>query len=256
MAFLELHCFSQTLNVAVSINVILPEAAQGIGVAAGTPEALPRVLYLLHGYSDDHTIWQRRTSVERYAASRNLAVIMPGVNHSFYLNEWQGERYWDFVSQELPLLVQRFFRVSTAPEDTFVAGLSMGGYGAMRLALTYPERFAAAATFSGAVDLVRRVKDSGKQGHAGITRLFEHPEAVKGSDADLFALMKKNAKAPHKPRILVACGDADFIFADSKKFFPALQKAGWDAAWSEKPDTGHVWSYWDEMIEVFINTYC
>ena len=93
MALLHVNFFSRALNVASSVDVILPENAQGIGVTASGAEALPRVLYLLHGYSDDQTIWQRRTSVERYAAGHNLAVIMPAVNHSFYCNEQGGERY-------------------------------------------------------------------------------------------------------------------------------------------------------------------
>ena len=131
MALLHVNYFSEALNVQTSVDVILPEMKQGIGVDASAAEELPKVLYLLHGYSDDHTIWQRRTSVERYAASRNLAIIMPGVNHSFYYNEVYGEKYWDFVSDELPKVMHRFFRLSDRPEDTFVAGLSMGGYGAM-----------------------------------------------------------------------------------------------------------------------------
>ena len=102
MAFVQTQFFSQKLVVAVTVNVILPEPNQGIGVKAAGEEELPKVLYLLHGYSDDHSIWQRRTSVERYAAAHNLAVIMPAVNHSFYTNEAQGEKYWDFVAEELP----------------------------------------------------------------------------------------------------------------------------------------------------------
>ena len=255
MAFMELHGYSAVMNLAVSVNVILPEADQGIGVRAGTGEGLPKVLYLLHGYSDDHTIWMRRTSVERYAAGKNLAVIMPAVNHSYYINEWMGERYWDYVSQELPQMIGRFFRVSTKPEDTYAAGLSMGGYGAMRLALTYPERFAAAASFSGAVDIIRPIRNSIKADQEGICRLFAHPDRAAGSEVDLFAMMKKNGSAPHKPKLLIACGKEDFLYDENARFYPALKAAGWDADWSEKPDTGHSWSYWDEMIQVFIRDY-
>ena len=168
MAFLQIQFFSDVLNVASTVNVIMPEANQGIGVETSKNRAknreLPKVLYLLHGYSDDHTIWMRRTSVERYAAAHNLTVVMPAVNHSFYCNEVHGERYWDYVSEELPATIQRFLRVSDKPEDTFVAGLSMGGYGAMRLALTYPERYAAAGSFSGAVDITGIVEHHGEDG--------------------------------------------------------------------------------------------
>ena len=117
MAFLQVEFFSKTLGVASTVNVILPEADMGIGVTAGgREETLPKVLYLLHGYSDDHSIWMRRTSVERYAAEYPLAVVMPAVNHSFYCNEAEGERYWDYVSEELPQVMHKFFRLSDRPE--------------------------------------------------------------------------------------------------------------------------------------------
>ena len=192
MAFLQVQFFSQALGVASTVNVILPEHNQGIGVNASGEQVKepPKVLYLLHGYSDDHSIWMRRTSVERYAAAHNLAVIMPAVNHSFYNNEVHGERYWDYVSDELPTAMHRFFKLSEKPEDTFVAGLSMGGYGAMKLALTFPERYAAAASFSGALDYAHGGTDSHVLDFT-LKNIFgdENPA---GTDADLFYLMKKN----------------------------------------------------------------
>ncbi len=250
MAFLQIHFFSAALNVASSINVILPEANQGIGITASKDERMPKVLYLLHGYSDDHTIWMRRTSVERYAANHNLAVVMPAVNHSFYCNEVYGEKYWDYVSDELPRTVHRFLRVSDRPEDTYVAGLSMGGYGAMRLALTYPERFAAAASFSGAVDLSGVIY----QRHRGaeIDRVFGDRNDIKGSEYDTFFLMEKNAKAARKPWLYVSCGTKDFLFDQHKAFVPALRKNGWEVLSHEEPDATHEWGFWDHQIQAFI----
>ena len=78
---------------------------------------------------------------------------MPQVHRSFYADEAHGCRFWTFLSEELPAVVASFFRVSTRREDTFVAGLSMGGYGALKWALRQPERFAAAASLSGALDV-------------------------------------------------------------------------------------------------------
>lgn len=254
MAFFDVHFFSAALKVQVSVYAILPEEQMGIGVEASDREELPQVLYLLHGYSDDHTIWLRRTSVERYAASHNLAVIMPAVNHSFYTNEAQGERYWDFVSEELPRAMHRFFRLSDKPEDTFVCGLSMGGYGAMKLALTHPERYQAAGSFSGGVDVADLSRRS-KESVAGLERVFGPAEKIAGSEHDLFALLKKNAKAPHKPQLYISCGTADFLYDAHKKFWPAAEKAGWDVAHYEKPDAVHEWGFWDEQIAVFIRRY-
>ena len=236
MAFFQIQFFSAALNVASSVNVIMPEANQGIGMGASRDERLPKVLYLLHGYSDDHSIWMRRTSVERYAANHNLAVIMPAVNHSFYCNEVYGEKYWDYVSSELPKTMHRFLRLSDRPEDTYVAGLSMGGYGAMRLALTYPESFAAAASFSG----------------TEVDRVFGEKREIKGTENDLFFLMEKNAKAAKKPWLYVSCGTKDFLFDQHKAFAPALRKNGWEVISHEEPDAVHEWGFWDEQIKAFI----
>ena len=248
MPLLHVHYFSEALGVQTAVEVILPEVKQGIGVDAAAGAELPKVLYLLHGYSDDQTIWQRRTSVERYAAGHNLAVVMPGVNHSFYCNEAYGERYWDFVAQELPTVMHRFFRLSDKPEDTFAAGLSMGGYGAMKLALSFPERFGAAASFSGGVDIA----SIGKRRSDDWKRIMG-AKAFRGTENDLFHLMKVNADAPRKPRLYVSCGTADFLYGQHQKFVPALKKAGWDVTAHDEPGATHEWGFWDGEISKFID---
>ena len=249
MAFLQLQFFSRALQVASTVWVVMPETDMGIGVtASGEPKAPPQVLYLLHGYSDDHTIWMRRTSVERYAASRNLAVVMPAVNHSFYTNEAQGERYWDYVAEELPAAAHAFLRLSDRPEDTCVAGLSMGGYGAMKLALTHPERFRCAGSFSGGVNvagLTRRRPNT-------LDRVFG-AKNVEGTEHDLFHLLERNAAAPKKPRLYISCGAEDFLWEDHLAFWPAAEKAGWDVTHREIPGFGHEWALWDREIRAFMD---
>ncbi|MBR6954585.1 MAG: esterase family protein [Clostridia bacterium] len=254
MALMQAHFFSHALNVQVSVDVILPEPEMGIGVRgqeAGA-EQLPRVLYLLHGYSDDHTIWLRRTAVDRYAAGENLAVVMPAVNHSFYTNEAHGERYWDFVAEELPEAMHRFFRLSRDPADTYAAGLSMGGYGAMKLALRHPERFAAAASFSGVLDICdfdHRTPAS----IANMERIFGDTDALSGSENDLLALLRKGREAKKKPRLYVSCGTADFLWHMHGRFVLAAEENGWDITHREIPGMGHQWELWDREIEGFIH---
>ena len=247
MALLHLVYFSDVLGVQTPVDVILPEGKQGIGVEASGEAELPKVLYLLHGYSDDQTIWQRRTSVERYAAGHNLAIVMPGVNHSFYCNELYGERYWDYVSDELPRMMHRFFRLSDKPEDTFVAGLSMGGYGAMKLALNFPERFGAAASFSGAVDIA-----SASRRHTQNWKRISGGKSIRGTENDLLHMLKVHAGAEKKPRLYVSCGTADFLYDQHRKFIPLLKKNGWDVTHYEEPDAVHEWGFWDREIRKFI----
>src|SRR5206468_7967478 len=160
-----------------------------IGMPGRTVEGDPPVLYLLHGLSDDDTIWLRRTSIERYVAPLGLAVVMPQVHRSFYTDGVYGGRYWTFLSEELPELVGSLFRVSGRREDTFVAGLSMGGYGALKWALRQPQRFAAAASLSGAVDVARL---RGGRFRSEDPRMFERifgDQEIAGTPDDLLWLL-------------------------------------------------------------------
>src|SRR4051812_38198208 len=213
MAFLDVHAFSDVLGVQVSFYVLLPQiTAREIGVAnAGecSRQNFP-ALWLLHGLSDDHTIWLRRTSIESYAAAKGLAVVMPAAGRSFYQDMVGGARYWTFLTEELPVLCRRWFPLSSAREDNFVAGLSMGGYGALRMALAKPDRYAAAASLSGALDLNRRLRDVGKEG-SRISKtewvdIFGPGLSAEGTDADLWFLAQRiAASSGPKPAIFLTC---------------------------------------------------
>src|SRR5438105_15742137 len=120
MGFLDVHAYSEALGVQVNFHVLLPQQ---------TRAQFP-VLWLLHGLSDDHTIWLRRTSIERYAAEKNLAVVMPAAGRSYYQDMANGARYWTFLTEELPAMCRAWFPLSSRREENFAAGLSMGGYGA------------------------------------------------------------------------------------------------------------------------------
>ena len=133
MAFLQCRLRSKELKKAVEVNVIYPVA----------DKAPAKVLYLLHGLSDDASIWMRLTSIERYAERRNLAVVMPDGGRGFYTDALKGARYWSYVAEELPELMHKIFKLPKGAKNTFAAGLSMGGYGALKLGLRRPEEFSA-----------------------------------------------------------------------------------------------------------------
>src|SRR5215213_755190 len=218
MAHVRCDFFSDVLGLSTSMTVVLPQATSAqIGMTGAAGEGLPPVLYLLHGLSDDDTIWLRRTSIERYAAPLGLAVVMPQVHRSFYTDEAVGGRYWTFLSEELPALVYSFFRLSDRREDTFVAGLSMGGYGALKWALRDPQRFAAAASLSGALDLERLRATGPRPEDPSLFRRVLGEEPAAGTANDLFALAD-GADASKLPRLWVGCGTSDVLFDDNVRF--------------------------------------
>jgi S-formylglutathione hydrolase FrmB len=164
-----------------------------------------------------------------------------------------GSRYGEFISEEVPAVAHDLFPLSTKREDTFIAGLSMGGYGAFKLAFTYPERYAAAASLSGALDIaevVRLKKDdpTNKAWLAKMQTIFGDLSKVPGSKHDLFVLAKKAAKAPLKPRLYQYCGTEDFLYADNLRFRDAVRRLPFDLTYEEGPGD-HNWTYWDRMIQ-------
>lgn len=247
MALLRCDFFSDALGLSTSMTVILPQqTTTQIGMTGQVSGGPPPVLYLLHGLSDDDTTWLRRTSIERYVAPLGLAVVMPQVHRSFYGDEFYGGRYWSFLSEELPQVVHSFFRVSDRQPDTFVAGLSMGGYGALKWALREPDRFAAAACLSGAVHLSglrsgRRRPDDPRM----FERLFgDRP--IEGSVDDLFWLLDQ-AEPGALPALHLCCGTEDPLYTDNLAFSQACHRQGVPVTTNFGPGE-HDWDYWDARI--------
>jgi putative tributyrin esterase len=241
MALLETRFYSPTLGLSLGANVILP----------GHPEAWqepPAVLYLLHGLSDDHTIWCRRTSIERYAYDYNLAVVMPDAYKSFYCDMAHGSDYWSFFADELPLLVKRWFNVSNDWKQTFVAGLSMGGYGAFKLAMGRPGQFAAAASLSGALDLASHIGDDFSQTRMRcFEAVFGDIATVPGSENDLVAELQALETIP-ETEFYVACGTEDYLYRDSLTFRDLAAEKGLHLTYEESAG-GHEWGFWDTHIQ-------
>ena len=158
MAFFTGTIFSEVLNMEVELAAMLPHDTRcHRGVTPFPPgfsaRERPRTLLLLHGLTDGCDSWSLRTKLFNYMEDCDVAVVMPGVQRSFYQDMACGEAYFTFVSEELPALAADMFNVSVAPEDLLVAGQSMGGYGALRCGLTHPEHFRAVGAFSSVIDV-------------------------------------------------------------------------------------------------------
>ena len=249
MALIECNFFSDTLGLCCSAKVILPQrTVSQIGLTGIAGNGEFPVLYLLHGLSDDHTTWLRRTSIERYASELGLAVVMPAVHRSFYTDMASGYPYWTFVSEELPRICESFFRISSAREHTYVAGLSMGGYGAFKLALRCPQRFAAAASLSGALDMLPSVGNWDDFG-SDLRLVFGDPEDFDGSEHNLMRLARQLAASNGpKPQLRACCGTEDSLIEGNHRFRDQARELDLDFHYEEGPG-GHEWGYWDEQIQ-------
>ena len=203
------------------------------------------VVYLLHGYSGNHSSWVRNTNCERCANERGVALIMPDAANSFYTDMVYGPAYYTFITQEVFEHSHRLFRLSNRREATFVAGLSMGGYGALKIALSNPEKYTAAASFSGALDVIGRMKVGGDWTELGKAIVGDN-SGVEKTNANLFYLLKQDINP--KPRILQMCGTEDFLYKDNIRFKNEIEKLGYDYEYKEGPGV-HSWDFWDECIK-------
>jgi len=218
------------------------------------PDHLWPTLYLLHGLSDDHTAWTRWTSIERYADRKKIAVIMATTGRGFYVDAAKGPRYEEFFAHELPAIARSFFRLSPYREDTFVAGLSMGGYGAFSLALGNPRLYAAAASLSGALDLEERFRKDlnfapGTELGQEMELIFGDTAAFKGGPYDLCARLEAAVSAGNDlPALFQCCGTEDFLYSGNLHFRDHARALGVPLTYEESPGT-HEWGYWDASIQ-------
>lgn len=246
MAFFEMMFKSEALTMSVSVNVIIPETAKNM------PEGKTyKTLYLLHGLSDDHTGWMRRSAIERYAIDKGIAVVMPAVGRSWYTDTAYGAKYFTFVAEELPKAVRGFFRgMSDKREDNLIAGLSMGGYGAVKIALTHPESFFGCASLSGALDISARGYKRFLPEWQGIFGFdLEKVEDLKGTKHDVFAIAEQNkAEGIEFPKLFMWCGEQDALIDDNNRFDALLTELGVDHVYKTS-EGDHTWRWWDMHIK-------
>lgn len=242
MPAIQCDFVSEVLGLCTSMRVLLPAPRRD------QPNGPYPTLWLLHGMSDDATIWHRRTAIERYVDPMRLAVVMPQVDRSFYTDMHQGPRYGTFIAEELPQIARGLFPLAAERERNFVAGLSMGGYGAFRLALTHPDRYAAAASLSGALDVAGVAEQDDPPRGEEWLRIFGPPAQVRGGDNDLFHLADRlvAGDAP-RPRLYCWCGTDDFLYQANLRFRAHAAAIGLALTYEEGPG-GHTWDRWDAGI--------
>ncbi len=250
MAFLRCDFYSDVLAQATSMNVILPEGIESCkSMDSNFVEGEFPVLYLLHGYNGDETVWFRFSAIERYVGKYPLAVVMPRGNHGFYVDSPDtGYDYLKFITEELPRKVSHFFNVSTKREDTYIAGLSMGGYGAMRAALARPDLYAASASLSGFVDPKSAYAGNSMHGHA-MRAMGERLDVAQQRDNDVIPLLKKCVvQKVSLPKLYITCGTEDPLYQQNQNFKAACEQLDVPLTYDEQPGI-HDWIYWDRTVQ-------
>ena len=239
----------------VPINVIIPTDKV---MADGTRQEAKafKTLYLLHGIFGNYTDWVSGTRLQAWAQDKNIVVIMPSGENRFYIDQdVPGEKYGTFIRKELVDFTRKTFPLSHKREDTFIGGLSMGGYGAIINGFHAPEVFSAICALSPATIL----EDHFEQLEVGTADIFKSKkyfemifgdlDQVTGSGKDYVALAEGLAKSgKEKPKLYIACGTEDFLFQSNVVFKNKLIELGFETTWIQ--DAGdHDWIFWDTYIK-------
>lgn len=261
MAVMTCNYFSFALKRNTTINVFIPTPEGNEQITNDNvkqhyryKEGLP-VVYLLHGAYGNYSSWFRFSNVERYAQKHCCALVMASADNNFYQDMYLGDDYHTFFTKELPEIVTNLFPISKKREDTYVAGFSMGGYGAWYLALSNPEKYCKAASMSGALDIAALYK----QNTANVipapiswNQLFEHPEALEGSKADLIRLYDDCVAAGIVPELYQTCGTDDFLYDMNLSVKEQMEQRKASLVYREG-DGGHTWDFWDQHIQYILD---
>lgn len=231
---------SKSLMMDTMVNIIVPY--EHFYVAPKAPHN--KTVILLHGLKQNADAWNRMSRIEQYAHITGFNVVIPEVQRSFYTDMPHGLDYFEYVANEIPEMLKNVFNIPVDGDHLYVAGLSMGGFGAMKCALTYPDRFAGAMSFSGAL---RCLEDVTKY-----PAIFPEGEfqAILGMDLkcppenNLMQLAQKTAQAEHRPKLYIACGTEDFLIGENREFRDHVQQLGYDVNYEEWPGI-HDWIFWD-----------
>ena len=245
MALIQVNYMSKALFRIVPLNVILPVDR----FDADTDRYLTdkdhkyKTLYLLHGLLGNYTDWVSQTRIQKWAEEKNLAVVMPSGDNAFYFKSrtpWND--YETFIGEELPAITRRMFPLSDKREDTFIAGLSMGGFGAIRNGIVFSDTFSHIAGLSSALHIFDDLSEEADIG------LFDNlEEASKTNLNPKIAANEMFREKKSMPRFYMACGRQDDLLKANMDFRDFLKENGADVTWDEE-DAGHDWDFWDSQI--------
>jgi len=249
MAILQTSFFSRSLMRTVGFNAIIPiDKMMYPNKSIGTKKRTFKTLYLLTGLTMNHNDWLYGTRILNWAEEKGIAVIMPAGENKFYLdNEMTGDNHAEFLGTELVEATRQLFPLSDKREDTFIAGLSMGGYGAIRNGLKYYETFGYIAAMSSYLVIDSLVKTKKTYAY-NEDKTFGDPAALIGSDKDPVALINNLLDSGADiPKMFISCGTEDWLVHANRKLSDFMKENCIEHVYIEEPGK-HDWDFWDKHI--------
>lgn len=259
MALIQVNFFSKSLMRTVPLNVVLPVDKLMFPGMPVRPEAPYKTLYLLHGVFGSYIDWVSGTSVQRWADEKDLAVVMPSGENMFYVDQEKSNNlYGQYIGRELVEITRKMFPLSRKKEDTFIAGLSMGGFGALRNGLKYHDTFGYIGGLSSALVLDgidERTNDSpmfiSRRDYA--ESVFGDLSKVGESDMNPEWLVRTlSAGKADLPKVYLTCGTEDSLLEVNRKMRDVMKECGVDVTYEEGPG-GHDFDFWNRHIKKFID---
>ena len=271
MAVIKMNFLSKYLGMQTNITVCIPSFSfrdlMNHNLDFYKPGMKFQTLYLLHGGAGDDADYVNFTNIVRYADENRIAVVMPSAYNHFYTDNPQGPRHWKYVSQELPELCQTLFPLSADPQDNFVAGLSMGGSGAMQMGIMNCERFAAVMCMSGAAfnpDKIQGFMRSMRIGGGDpdimpmirLETIYGDLSQFKGGPHDMYHQARLNVEQKKKlPKFFFTVGDKDFAREGVEDAHQYLASLGYESVYELVPGYGHEWSFWDLTLKKALESW-
>lgn len=242
MASITLSFHSEALERTVPLRALVP--------LEDAPRVPMPAMYLLHGLYGSEQDWFQYTRVMLWARAKGLAVFCPAGENGFYVNQADtGEAYMRYVGEELPAFTRRLFPLSSRREDTFIAGLSMGGYGALNAGLTYPEIFGKVAALSAALRPWKRMDKP----QGGCVQRPAYARALFGQDTEPWnTLTLARQCGARAPELWLSCGAQDDLLEENIALVDGLRQAG-IPAYFDQPPGAHNWDFWDREIQRVID---
>jgi putative tributyrin esterase len=243
--YLDDSVASAALGRTMKYRVLLPHGYQSSG-------AQYRALYLLHGLTGDYLDWSTRTDLARIAQETQLVIVMPDGENSWYVNAAdKGPRFEDYIADDLVKDVESKYRVIRSRYGRAIAGLSMGGYGALKIALKRPAVFAAAGGFSSALGVTDPKFDDALTAYKDQLYKTFGPAGSETRTANDILVIAGKTKPETAPSLYLDCGTSDGLLESNRALVAVLQKHGLAYEYHEVPGA-HTWDYWNRRMEVFL----